>query len=127
MRLRGGGPEDLDDEEAFYDPDQIAQPVTGIGAPSGEVYVPQVQQAITLATLMTPVQQAMTYSDAAAEAHEEIPDDILVAQVEGEPEVEVVTSAAPHVYPIQLVGRHWMSHKHLVKSVEQWWGENSII
>ena len=27
LRLRGGGPEDLDDEEAFYEQDQIAQPV----------------------------------------------------------------------------------------------------
>ena len=31
FRLRGGAPEELDDDGAFYEPGQVAQPVTAIG------------------------------------------------------------------------------------------------
>jgi len=125
LRLRGGAPEELDDDESFYEPDQIAHPVTGIGAQSGEVYIPQVQQATALATLMTPVQQAMTVSEAAAESLEEIPDDVLVATVGYEPEVEVTTVAVPQVYHWQLVGKTWMQHTDLVRKVETWWTDKA--
>jgi hypothetical protein len=116
LRLRGGAPEeeDLDDQEAFYEDAQVAQPVTVVGAPTNEVYVPP-------SLPETPVQQAMTVSDAAAVSLEEIPDDVLVARVGDESEVEVTVLGVPQVYPMQLVGKIWLKHSELVNKVERWW------
>ena len=76
LRLRGGAPEELDDDEAFYEPGQVAQPVTAIGAPSGEVYMPQVQQATAQVTLL---QQGVTATDHFAEMLMETHEDVVIA------------------------------------------------
>ena len=107
LRLRGGAPEESDDDEgAFDETSQSAHPVSEIGASSGEVHVTQVQQATTVVTSSTPVHPALTVGEVAA---------VSLVEIEG------TAAVTPQEDTWLLVGSTWMQHANLVRRVEAWW------